>query len=30
MNMSLTVLDGWGVTRQIKANPGTHNIPVIG
>jgi len=30
MDMSLPVLEGWEVTRQIKANPGTHNIPVIG
>ncbi len=30
MDMSLPVLDGWEATRQIKANPDTHNIPVIG
>ena len=30
MDMSLPVLDGWEATRQIKANPQTHNIPVIG
>jgi two-component system, cell cycle response regulator DivK len=30
MDMSLPVLDGWEATRQIKANPETHHIPVIG
>ena len=30
MDMSLPVLDGWAATRQIKADPATHHIPVIG
>jgi len=30
MDMSLPVLDGWEATRQIKANPHTRDIPVIG
>ena len=29
MDMSLPVLDGWGATRQIKADPATKGIPVI-
>jgi len=29
MDMSLPVLDGWEATRQIKAAPGTQNIPII-
>ncbi len=29
MDMSLPVLDGWGATRQIKADAGTQSIPVI-
>jgi two-component system cell cycle response regulator DivK len=29
MDMSLPVLDGWEATRQIKADPQTHAIPVI-
>ncbi len=29
MDMSLPVLDGWEATRQIKAAPGTRNIPII-
>jgi two-component system cell cycle response regulator DivK len=29
MDMSLPVLDGWGATRQIKAEPGTQSIPLI-
>lgn len=29
MDMSLPVLDGWEATRQIKATPETHHIPVI-
>jgi CheY-like chemotaxis protein len=29
MDMSLPVLNGWEATRQIKANPKTHAIPVI-
>lgn len=30
MDMSLPVLDGWEATRQIKANPSTAHIPIIG
>lgn len=29
MDMSLPVLDGWGATRELKADPATHGIPVI-
>jgi two-component system, cell cycle response regulator DivK len=29
MDMSLPVLDGWGATRQIKADAGTQSIPLI-
>ena len=29
MDLSLPVLDGWEATRQIKARPETHAIPVI-
>lgn len=29
MDMSLPVMDGWEATRRIKANPGTHKIPII-
>jgi two-component system, cell cycle response regulator DivK len=29
MDMSLPVLDGWEVTRQLKSEPGTREIPVI-
>src|SRR5579871_2403560 len=29
MDMSLPVLDGWGATRQIKADSGTQSIPLI-
>lgn len=29
MDMSLPVLDGWGATRQIKAEPATQSIPLI-
>ena len=29
MDMSLPVLDGWEATRQLKAGPGTREIPVI-
>jgi two-component system, cell cycle response regulator DivK len=30
MDMSMPVLDGWEATKQIKANPVTKSIPVIG
>ena len=30
MDMSLPVLDGWEATRQLKANPDTKDIPIIG
>ncbi|AIE84572.1 response regulator [Fimbriimonas ginsengisoli] len=29
MDMSLPILDGWEVTRRLKANPLTQRIPVI-
>jgi CheY-like chemotaxis protein len=29
MDMSLPVLDGWGATRKIKAEPSTQSIPLI-
>jgi CheY-like chemotaxis protein len=29
MDMSLPVLDGWGATRQIKAEASTQGIPLI-
>ncbi len=29
MDLSLPVVDGWEATRQIKADPATHSIPVI-
>jgi CheY-like chemotaxis protein len=29
MDMSLPVLDGWEATKRLKADPGTHPIPVI-
>ena len=29
MDMSLPVLDGWGATRQLKAEASTHAIPLI-
>ena len=29
MDMSLPVLDGWGATRQIKAEANTQSIPLI-
>ena len=29
MDMSLPELDGWEATRQLKATPSTHSIPVI-
>lgn len=30
MDLSLPVMDGWEATRQIKADPATAAIPVIG
>lgn len=30
MDMSLPVLDGWEATRQLKADPKTQDIPIIG
>jgi CheY-like chemotaxis protein len=30
MDMALPLLNGWDVTRQIKSDPATQNIPVIG
>lgn len=30
MDMSLPVMDGWEATRQIKADPRTSAIPVLG
>jgi two-component system cell cycle response regulator DivK len=29
MDLSLPVIDGWGATRRLKANPATQSIPVI-
>jgi two-component system, cell cycle response regulator DivK len=29
MDMSLPVMDGWAVTRRLKADPATRAIPVI-
>src|SRR5579863_3691213 len=29
MDMSLPVLDGWGASRQLKAEPSTQSIPLI-
>ena len=30
LDMSLPVLDGWEAARQLKANPETRDIPIIG
>jgi CheY-like chemotaxis protein len=30
MDMSLPVIDGWEATRQLKADPATRAIPVLG
>ena len=29
MDASMPVLDGWQATRELKANPGTKDIPVL-
>lgn len=29
MDLSLPVMDGWEATRQLKADAGTRNIPVV-
>ena|SRR5579872_1880663 len=29
MDLSLPIINGWEATQQIKANPKTHNIPII-
>lgn len=29
MDMSLPQMDGWEVTRQLKANPATQHLPII-
>jgi two-component system, cell cycle response regulator DivK len=29
MDMRLPVLDGWEATRQLKAAPATHTIPIL-
>ena len=29
MDISLPTMDGWEVTKLLKANPGTRHIPVI-
>ena len=30
MDMSLPVIDGWEATRQLKAEPSTRTIPIVG
>lgn len=30
MDMGLPVMDGWEVTRKLRADPATQNIPIIG
>ena len=30
LDMSLPVIDGWEVARQLKASPDTRSIPIIG
>ena len=30
MDMSLPVIDGWEATRQIKSDPNSKSIPVVG
>jgi CheY-like chemotaxis protein len=29
MDMSLPVIDGWEATRQLRAVPRTHDVPII-
>ncbi|MEB3293570.1 MAG: response regulator [Synechococcales bacterium] len=29
MDMSLPILDGWEATQRLKADPATHQIPII-
>lgn len=29
MDLSLPVIDGWEATRRIKADPATHQIPIV-
>ncbi len=29
MDMNMPLVDGWEATRQIRANPATHAIPII-
>jgi CheY-like chemotaxis protein len=30
LDMSLPIMDGWEAARQLKANPDTKGIPIIG
>jgi two-component system cell cycle response regulator DivK len=30
MDMAIPLIDGWEVTRRIKADPELHSIPIIG
>lgn len=29
MDLNLPVIDGWEATRRLRADPGTHRIPII-
>jgi CheY-like chemotaxis protein len=29
MDLEMPVMDGWEATRRLKANPATHDIPII-